>query len=101
MVDRWAQTAVNAEDGVVDDDAEGEKVKHVGKVLPDGWRAVFASTFEVEAIRLKDQRYLKSIRRGGASDFRSLNLSTGFLKEYTANASTRLHRFTPKSPLLN
>jgi hypothetical protein len=36
---------VHAKDRVVNDDREGEEIKHVGKVLPDGWGGVFAGAF--------------------------------------------------------
>lgn len=47
------RTAVDAKDLVVDDDAERQKVKHVGKVVPDAGVAVLAGTFRVEAVRLR------------------------------------------------
>ena len=52
VMDRGTESTVYAEYVVIDDDAEGEKVKHVGKGLPDGRRAVLSRTFEVKAIGL-------------------------------------------------
>lgn len=43
---------MDAEYSIVDDYAEGEKVEHVRKVLPDGWRAIFALALGVKSIRL-------------------------------------------------
>lgn len=43
---------MNAEDAVVDDDREGEKVEHVGEVLPHGRAAVLADALAVEPVRL-------------------------------------------------
>lgn len=45
---------MHTEDLVVDDDAEGEEVEHVGEVVPDVGVAVFASAFGVEAVGLGD-----------------------------------------------
>lgn len=53
-MDRRRQPAVHAEDLIVDDDAEGEKVEHVGEVVPDVGVAVFAGAFGVEAVGLGD-----------------------------------------------
>lgn len=56
---------MHAEDGVIDDNAECKKVEHVGEIMPDCWRAVFAGTFQIEAIRLWVYQRLKG--RCGAS----------------------------------
>lgn len=48
----WTQPAVYAEDIVVDDDREGEVVKHVGEIVPDICVAVFSRTLGVEAVGL-------------------------------------------------
>lgn len=53
-MDARRQTAVDAEDLVVDDAGEGEVVEHVGEVMPDGGVAVFATTFGIEAVGLSD-----------------------------------------------
>lgn len=45
---------MDAEDLVVDDDAEGEEVEHVREVVPDVGVAVFAIAFGVEAVGLGD-----------------------------------------------
>lgn len=45
---------MDAENPVVDDHAERQKIKHVGEVMPDTSVAVLAGTFSVEAIRLRD-----------------------------------------------
>lgn len=47
-----AQSTMHAEDRIVDDYAEREKVEHVSKVVPDVRAPVFPRTFEIEAIRL-------------------------------------------------
>ena len=52
MVYTRTETAVHAENRIVDDDAEGEEIKHVGEVLPDGRGGVFACAFEVKAVCL-------------------------------------------------
>ena len=44
---------MDAEYLVVDDHAEGQKVKHVGKVVPDVGVAVLARALGVEAVRLR------------------------------------------------
>ena len=43
---------MHAEYPIVNDGAQGEKVKHVGKVGPDVRVAVLAHAFSVEAVRL-------------------------------------------------
>lgn len=48
------RTSVDAEYLVVDDDAEGEVVKHVGEVVPYVGVAVLAGALGVEAVRLGD-----------------------------------------------
>lgn len=53
-VDGGGQAAVDAEDAVVDDDAEGEEVEEVGEVVPYVGVAVFAVAFGVEAVGLRD-----------------------------------------------
>ena len=52
MVYGRTQSAVNAKYGIIDDHAQGKKVEHVGKVLPDRGRAVLSRAFEVEAVSL-------------------------------------------------
>lgn len=49
-----AQAAMNAEDLVVDDDRQREKVEHVREIMPYVRVAVFARTLGVEAVRLCD-----------------------------------------------
>ncbi len=44
---------MNTKDLIVDDDAQGEKIKHVRKIMPDVGVAVFARTFRVESIGLR------------------------------------------------
>lgn len=46
------RTAVDAEDAVVDDDRQRQKVEHVGEVGPNGSRAVLALALGVESVRL-------------------------------------------------
>jgi len=43
---------VHAEDLVVDHDAQGEEVEHVGEVVPDIGVAVFSCTLSIEPVRL-------------------------------------------------
>lgn len=45
---------MDAEDLVVDDDAQGEKVEHVGKIMPHIGVAIFPSAFGVKAVGLGD-----------------------------------------------
>lgn len=45
---------MDTKDLVVDHDAESEKVKHVGEVMPDVGISVFPRTFRIESIRLCD-----------------------------------------------
>lgn len=53
-MDARRQTAVDAEDLVVDNAGEGEVVEHVGEVMPDSGVAVLATTFGIEAVGLSD-----------------------------------------------
>lgn len=53
-VDGGGEAAVDAEDLVVDDDAERQEVEHVREVVPDVGVAVFARTLGVEAVGLRD-----------------------------------------------
>lgn len=52
MVNRRTETAMNTEDGVIDHNAKGQEVEHVGEILPDGRRAVFPRALQVEPVRL-------------------------------------------------
>ena len=52
-VDARAEPPVHAEDLVVDDDAEGEEVEHVGEVVPHVGVAVLAVALGVEAVGLR------------------------------------------------
>ena len=47
---RRRKSAVDAKDLIVDDHTQCEEVEHVRKIVPDGWVAVFATAFCVEAI---------------------------------------------------
>lgn len=51
-VDRRRKTAVNAEDLVVDDHAQGKEIEHVGEIVPDIGIAVFACTLRIKSIGL-------------------------------------------------
>jgi len=51
-VDARTEAAMYAEYLVVNDNAEGEVVEHVGEVVPDIGVAVFARAFCVEAVGL-------------------------------------------------
>lgn len=53
-VDGWGETAVEAEDLVVDKGGEWEVVEEVGEVLPDVGVAVLAEALVVEAVDLGD-----------------------------------------------
>ena len=48
-----AQTAMDAEYRIINDDTEGEKVEHVRKGLPDCRRSILAGAFEVESVGLR------------------------------------------------
>lgn len=43
-------TAMDAKDLVVDDDTQGQEVKHVGKIVPHIGIAVFPGALGVEAV---------------------------------------------------
>lgn len=49
---RGRQSAMYAKDLVIDNDGECQEVEHVGKVVPNVSRAVFARTFRVKAVGL-------------------------------------------------
>lgn len=53
-VDRGTQTAVKAEDLVLDEGGEGKVVKKVGEIFPDVGVAVLAQTLVVEPVDLGD-----------------------------------------------
>jgi hypothetical protein len=53
-VDAGGETAVKAEDLILDQGGEGKIVEEVGEVLPDVGIAVFAQTLVVEAVDLSD-----------------------------------------------
>ena len=53
-VDAWGQSAVEAEDLVLDQGGQGEEVKEVGEVLPHVGIAVLSKTFVVKPINLGD-----------------------------------------------
>ena len=46
------QSAMHAENLVVDHDGKGEEIEHVGEVMPDIGVAVFAVAFGIKAIGL-------------------------------------------------
>ena len=48
------QTAMHTEDLIIDDDAQGKEVKHVGEVMPDIGVTIFAVTLGIESVRLGD-----------------------------------------------
>lgn len=50
----WTEAAVYAENVIVNDNCESEKVEHVGKIMPHVGIAVFARTFGVKAVGLGD-----------------------------------------------
>ena len=86
MVYAGAQSAVNTEDCVVNDDTEREKVEHVGEIMPNGRRAVLPRTLEVKPISLSSQLCVGDIvNRILASDIRSVTARRlGFLKQCTS-----------------
>lgn len=43
-------TSVNAENLVVDDDAQRQKIKHVGKIMPYIGIAILSRTFGIKSI---------------------------------------------------
>lgn len=53
-VDGWTQTAVKAEDLVLDEGGKGEVVEEVGEVFPHVGVAIFAQALVVEAVHLRD-----------------------------------------------
>jgi hypothetical protein len=81
-VDGGAQTAVEAEDLVVDEGREGEVVEEIGEVLPDVRVAVFAQAFVIEAVDLGDLAGLVVAAEDGDSlweaDFESDEEGDGF-----------------------
>lgn len=54
-------TSVHAEYPIVNDHTQGQKVKHVGKVLPYDRGSILAHTFSVEPIGLSEQAELTSV----------------------------------------
>lgn len=53
-MDGRRESTVHAEDLVVDHDAQGQKVEHVGEVVPDVRVTVFPRALGVEAVGLCD-----------------------------------------------
>ena len=53
-MDRGRKASVNAEYLVVDDNAQGKEVEHVGEVMPDVGIAVLSCAFGVKSIRLSN-----------------------------------------------
>jgi len=51
-MDTWAETTVNTEYLVIDDDRQGQVIKHIRKVVPHIGITIFATAFCVEAVRL-------------------------------------------------
>ena len=51
-MDTWAETTVYTEYLVIDDDRQGQVVKHIRKVVPHIGITIFATAFCVEAVRL-------------------------------------------------
>ena len=49
-MDAWAETTVNTEYLVIDDDGQGQVVEHIRKVMPHIGITVFATAFGVEAV---------------------------------------------------
>ena len=75
MVNGGAETAVDAEYGVVYHDTESQEVEHVGESLPYRRRTVLAGAFEVKAVSLRrSSQYPPSMGYVfmRASDIRSL-----------------------------
>ena len=53
-VNAGAQTPMHAEYIVVDDDAQGEEVKHVGEIMPHACISILPIAFRIESVRLGD-----------------------------------------------
>ena len=66
-VNRGGKTAMQAENGVVDDSGEGQVVKKLGEVDPDIRVAVLAKAFVVEAVHLGDLAHLVISTEDGQS----------------------------------
>ena len=47
------EATVDTEDLVVDDHAEGQKIEHIGEIVPDICVAVFAGALGIEAVGLR------------------------------------------------
>lgn len=50
----FIRTTVDTEDLVIDDDAQGQEVEHIGEVVPHVRIPIFPRTLCVEAVRLSD-----------------------------------------------
>ena len=81
-VDARGQATVKAEDLVLDESGQGEKVKEVCEVLPHVGIAIFPKTLIVETVDLGDlSRFVVSSEDSdalGVSDFESDEKSDGF-----------------------
>lgn len=53
-MDGRGKAAMNAEDLIVDHNAESEEIKHIGEIMPNVCVAVLSGALGVEAIRLCD-----------------------------------------------
>jgi hypothetical protein len=53
-MDRRRKAAMDTEDLIVDDHAQGKEIKHVGEVMPYICIAIFACAFSVKTVRLSD-----------------------------------------------
>lgn len=51
---RWRKAAVHAEYLIVDDDAQGKKIEHIGKVVPDISIAILSCTLGVKSVGLSN-----------------------------------------------
>lgn len=81
-------TAVDAEDVVVDDDAEGEEVEHVCEVVPHTRIPVLATTLRVESVALRHAPAFvvptDQVHSRGVSQFQADEEGYGFNGEETA-----------------
>lgn len=75
---------MDTENGIIDHNAQRQKVEHVGEILPDRGRAVLPGALEVEAICL--QSAVKTWIE--VSDIRSVGRSLGFLRESTSESES-------------
>lgn len=86
--ERGGFTPVDAEDVVVDDDAEGEEVEHVCEVVPHTRIPVFATALRVESVALRHAPAFvvpaDQVHSRGVSQFQADEEGDGLNREETA-----------------